>query len=494
MNKKVLFSGIIACLALGSQAQVRYVDDVFSSVKVTSNILYGTNAYTYNPGSEKNLFLDLYEPQGDTASERVLIIIAHEGGFISGTKTDNECVDYANRMAKKGYVVASIDYRTGWGFAPTNTREQNAREIVPALWRGMQDGKAAVRFFRKSVSIGNQYKIDEDKIISGGFGAGAFIPIQNEFFDAPIEFTYDKVSKKDGNGNPIQPREPYIDTTNVNVGGFEGNGQNGSSNPGFSWRSLAVLNYCGALGDTTFINVQRTNENVPIISCHGDQDDITPIGTDIVRAAGQFAVLEVSGSYDMARTLARSGDNAFLANANNDGLPDNRPTFADANGGTSKVRELVKSRGTYVFSGENYQPYDASPSTTVAAVLGPDVNNATVAATYMDTLVKFTTTRLFYIINNGTAGIGAAFGSKTSAMLVYPNPARGNELFIDLREVQKPTFNVRVFDMAGREVFAAYNQATSDRYQLDKSSYQPGTYIIQVSTEEETYSAKVLVD
>lgn len=478
-----------ALLKTGASAQTRYLDNVFTNVKVTSDIQYGSNAYTYNSGDTKTLLLDIYEPMGDVATSRPVIIICHEGGFLNGTKTDNECVDFANRMAKKGYVVASINYRLGWGFGATNTQEQNAREIVPALWRAMQDGKAAVRFFRKSAATGNPYKIDVNNIISGGFGAGAFIPVQNEYFDSPAEFNYDKVSKKDANGVPLSPRQPYIDTTNVNTGGFQGNGTNGSSNPGFSWRSSAVLNFCGALGDTAFLTIQTTNKSVPIISCHGDADDITPIGTDIVRAAGTFDVLEVSGSYDVARVLNRANINTIL-NGITDNLPNPDTRFADANGNASKVREKVKDKGTYVFRGENYQPYDASPSTTVSAVIGTDVNSSAVAATYMDTLVTFTCTRLYKVMNSST-GIDVSYGSKLRTVLVSPNPSNG-EFKIDLRDFTASTFELKIYDLMGKEVYSAAQLPTTG-YTMPAGVLAEGHYIAHIVADKETVLAKITI-
>src|SRR6185295_15923294 len=86
----------------------RYTSPIFSADSVTSNIQYGSNI-TYTGGTQ-NLQLDIYQPSGDTASIRPLIIIAHGGSFLFGTKTGTDVVPLCHDFAKMGYVVASINY------------------------------------------------------------------------------------------------------------------------------------------------------------------------------------------------------------------------------------------------------------------------------------------------------------------------------------------------------------------------------------------------
>ncbi len=394
--KRILALFSIALIYMTSaNAQTRYIDEVFPNIKKTANIKYGANPKTFDPNDIKDLFFDLYEPDGDQEFFRPIIILAHEGGFRGGNKEDNELVAFANAMVKRGYVVASITYRKGWAFALSNTQEQNARAIVPALWRAMQDGKAAVRFFRRSVQeLGNPYRIDPNKIAFGGFGAGGYIPIQNEYFDTPQEFNLPKVQRKNNAGVP-DGSGPYIDSTAFNPqtnpngeDGFEGR----SGSPGFSWRSNVILNFCAALGDTAFLFPQNQVPGLkypPIITVQGDQDGVTPYATDIVRAAGLFAVLEVSGGYDIARKLSELGINKVLEGVV-DGLPDPQPS-PDENFNPPRQRIKVKEKGTYTLVGQDYQPYDAvrgAPSTD------PPANSAAVAARYMDTLIRFTVPRL----------------------------------------------------------------------------------------------------
>jgi hypothetical protein len=65
------FLGLFIVTLLPAQT-CRYLEEIFPSVKVTSNIVYGRNASVLEfPDSlqaiPKDLILDLYEPEGDNA-------------------------------------------------------------------------------------------------------------------------------------------------------------------------------------------------------------------------------------------------------------------------------------------------------------------------------------------------------------------------------------------------------------------------------------------
>lgn len=489
--KRNVFVGAFSLMllsAFASQAQKRYVDDIFTNYTVLKDVQYGTAVKVYQ--GTPNLGLDFYQPANDTATKRRLIIMAHEGGFLGGDKSDNECVDFAIRMTKKGYCVANINYRVGWGFSLLNTQEQNARQIVPALWRAMQDGKAAVRFFRRPDVIANA-KIDPGKIAAGGFGAGAYIFLQNEYFDRPIEFDIPKVLKKDASGNPINPHQNYIDSTTYSLTNLNGedNFEGRSGNPGYSWRVSALLNFCGALGDTLFFINQGVTKSAPIISVHGDKDAVTPVGTALVKAAGLYDILEVSGSYDIARVANAKGINTVLNNIA-DILPDPRPTFADRNGGTNKIRMKVKNSGSYIFRNENYQPYDASPSTTVAASLGTDINSAADASRYMDTTVYFSASRLERVFTDNQTP-SAIDNLVENEFSIYPNPA-AQSFVVYVESAETKPYDLEIFDASGKLVFAKA-KISNAKFVVNREGMANGLYLLKVSSDKNHSSQKLLL-
>lgn len=222
----------------------RYKDQIFQNVTVTSNI-------TYSTANSTTLKLDVYEPTGDTASQRPLIILAHGGSFISGTKTqDGTVTQLCNNFAKRGYVTASIDYRLG---NAVNMYLDSGYAITTVL-KALSDGKAAVRFFRKDAATTNTYRINPNIIIGGGNSAGAVLYAHAAFVDSVGELT------------------PYLQTIINQNGGFEGN----SGNDGYSSQLQGLINLAGALNQPELIGPN----SIPSANFQGDADGTVPYGCD----------------------------------------------------------------------------------------------------------------------------------------------------------------------------------------------------------------------
>lgn len=145
------------------------------------------------------LKLDLYYPDNNSANRPVFMFI-HGGGFRGGTKTKPEIVEMANYYASRGWIFASIDYRTveelgiieGMtpaqlliyysGIAPQEWVEfalegaQNSDEVqqATAMYLAQRDAKAALRWI---VANASTYNINKDFITVGGASAGAITTI-----------------------------------------------------------------------------------------------------------------------------------------------------------------------------------------------------------------------------------------------------------------------------------------------------------------------------
>jgi poly(3-hydroxybutyrate) depolymerase len=259
--------GFIICLGAATVlwgAPVRYLDDIATNVTVASDIVYGSNANV--DGSPQTLKLDLYQPAGDTAKARPLVIFVFGGGFAVGAKTDGDMVLLSRTFAKKGYVAASIQYRLDPGLLSTKP----FMPVEIAAFRGMQDAKAAIRFLRAHKA---EYKIDDARVFIGGCSAGAVISLEVAFLDA-------------------REIPSFIDTNKV--GGLEGN----SGTPGVSSAVNGVINNWGAVPDSAWL----FNNAIPVISFAGTADPEVPYDHNA----------DFYGSACIHRVLTRKGVNSVL--------------------------------------------------------------------------------------------------------------------------------------------------------------------------------------
>lgn len=247
---------------VNAQCDYRYQQEIFSNVTVTSNIVFGSN--TNVSGATTTLKMDIYEPMGDTVTNRPVLIMAHGGSFVGGTKTDADVVAICQSFAKRGYVCCSYEYRlSAFPNVPSNQAQ-----ATDAVFRAVQDGKAAVRFMRLDAASTNIYKIDSTQIFLGGSSAGAFVALHLAYLDKPSELP------------------SSVDT--MVLGGMEGN----SGNPGHSSKVKAIVNLCGALGDKTWIE----QNDIPLCSMHGTQDQTVPYDHAMLYMLGLIPIMQVDGS------------------------------------------------------------------------------------------------------------------------------------------------------------------------------------------------------
>jgi acetyl esterase/lipase len=239
---------IMGLFLTGTLSAQRYLNPVFSNSAATPNIIYGQALNV--KGINQNLLFDLYQPAGDTISKRPLLIYAHGGGFSDTNQTRKlpHIIAYCDSFARRGYVVASIDYRLD--SVPTGLSN---RGIISA----MHDAKAAVRYFKRFAAI---FKIDTNLIFFGGESAGAITALNTSYINQSAEVLF--------------PLTPPI-SSNLSI---EGN----SGNPGYSSKTKAALCFCGGtnfvtglpLFDTNAINVST---DPPVLFVHGTSDPLIPV-------------------------------------------------------------------------------------------------------------------------------------------------------------------------------------------------------------------------
>ncbi|MGB1074357.1 MAG: alpha/beta hydrolase, partial [Flavobacteriales bacterium] len=161
------FALTLVALAMGTPAllaqsecdgeRYRYTS-TYDNVSVSEGHVYGGNIDAF--GTDIELDFDFYEAVGNGATDRPLLLIAHGGFFLSGSNDGIDVVPLCEDFARMGYAVASFSYRLGI----VNVLDLE-NELIRAVWRAVHDGRAAVRYFRKSVEEdGNPWGIDPDRI------------------------------------------------------------------------------------------------------------------------------------------------------------------------------------------------------------------------------------------------------------------------------------------------------------------------------------------
>src|SRR6187402_3223569 len=175
--RNTLLAFLLLFLSGAAQAQ-RFTTEVFPGVIKTSNVTYAANYSVLSGGPVlTNLTMDVYEPGGatDTMGRRPLIVFLHSGTFLppylntqlEGGRNDSGIIYICQSFARRGYVVANIDYRLGWNPTGSNVDIRKGT-LITAFVRAIQDVKAAVRYFRKDAATANLFRIDSNRVIVGG--------------------------------------------------------------------------------------------------------------------------------------------------------------------------------------------------------------------------------------------------------------------------------------------------------------------------------------
>lgn len=249
-------------LSLAQSSGERYKDDLFPGSDTTT-LQYGSNINYLN--LSENLLLDIYQPKTDSAKKRAAIFFVHGGGFRNGHRNDPAIMEFCGKLAKKGYVVISIDYRLGQA-------SDSDADLSASIVRAIQDLNAAIRFTK---AIAENIGIDSNLIFISGASAGGITSLCKAFLK--------------------------IDSTANKLGVFSESDLEGNTNQlTNSSKVFAVYSMWGAVFDTAWI----TSNDIPVACVHSTDDTTVPYISGFNKRNGNFLLY---GSYSVNQRAKNIG-------------------------------------------------------------------------------------------------------------------------------------------------------------------------------------------
>ncbi|WP_130735869.1 carboxylesterase family protein [Flavobacterium sp. J27] len=477
--KKIILSiiGVLFFIvtSLAQQLPNRYLQNISSTFQVTKDVVFSTNiptvksfnlfgnrlAYEDTYGDVKTtLKMNIYRPSNDTLTKRPVIIFAFGGGFVNGSRTETSMIKLCESFAKRGFVTATIDYRLGMNIGD---KELSKR----AVYRALQDGRSAVRFFRKNAAL---YGVDPNQIYISGHSAGAFLAYQAVYLDKDIE-------------RPASTRNYF---GRPDLGGLDAIGDNKTYTNGnlVSGKANGVMGFAGALGDLSYI---ENASDIPGVYFHSSNDSTVPYNSgepfSYISWLPGFNLPTVYGSNQMNnRTNALNAPHAFYSYTNrghnvhfngsnlySDITPNGAHyfynTFLKPNGitldGYSSICSSCLTQSYSVMGNAFYYDWQITGGTltysnpldnTVTVTWDLYATNKTLTVTpYSRQLARGTTINLEVSVNSRGFAKNETESSTTSNTLVAPNPFT-NTLNVTITNAYLGEVEIVIYDVTGRMI------------------------------------------
>jgi hypothetical protein len=515
---KKLFLLLLFCSVLASgHSQTRYLDATFSTVKLDTTVVYGTNFtilakfFAQSPRTLRQpLVADIYSPPStDTETKRPLVLFLHTGNFLpplatgpGGSRRDSTAIEICTRLAKMGYVSASVDYRVGW--APTLENESTKRyTLINAAFRGIQDLNTAIRFFKKNAAT---YGIDSTKIVVWGQGTGGYISYGAATLNATADsakFDTTTYGPRKFFFGPNRMVQPWVN------GDIEGKTLTIAPNAYWDGIISSVDTMCspnhvantsnfqmqvnmgGALADLNWVD----SKTVPSLSFHVPYDQFAPYQNAVLfvnTPRGPEPVIRVQGADSIQRKLDRLNVNRAIKGikAANNPL---QSIFNTRNGGL--VNGLFPLLGDTLPDSSPWEFWAANNPQNAAGLASNPRMTPMRAKRYIDTIFTVFAPRACMILNlpcnsivNSTEELLQQYQTK---LVVSPNPAQSLVTFES--EVYNPIQSIELFDLSGRSISYIKN-INSSNYQLNRGSIPNGMYIAKIKFEGGILSKKIVFE
>ncbi len=248
----------------------------------------------------ENLPLRIYYPTDLPAGEkRPLIVLVHGGYFICGCH--NDFFAFAESLAKKGFIAASVEYRrcrrndclfvTGSITPPSCCNFANSpcqvswnNSFLPSAYVAAVDVNDAIRWLQQNAG---QYNIDPEKVVVAGHSAGAFTALNVAFLDQTEIQTV----------LPTAGTWPDYMAENLNpVDGIR-----------------ACISMSGAFLNLDWIEPEEViGENIAVGIVHGTSDGVVHYGeSEAIPCCGTYSAV-VQGGCEIANRVEELGGKYYL--------------------------------------------------------------------------------------------------------------------------------------------------------------------------------------
>jgi Secretion system C-terminal sorting domain len=511
-----------------TQAQTRYLQPVFSGVTANAGQTYGFNATVlyysvFNQAVPQPLKMDVYTPFGDTETKRPVVLVLHTGNFLpfynpsnptqggfngscGGTIKDSSIVEICTRLAKMGYVAAAVDYRLGWNpLAPNDVQRRYG--IINAAYRGIQDTRTCIRYFKKSVAeANNPWGVDTTKITVFGQGTGGYIALGAATLDKYLKIPTAPGGKfiYDHDGNAATPPIPMvIEQINGNIDGTSvGAAPSTVSVPfdtlcypnhvGYTSKFQLMVNMGGALADSSWVDPGQP----AMISYHVPTDNYAPYGEGVVNVPGtNLQVVTVQGAYVVQHLADSYGNNNSFADqtiytsGQAEAFAESPVGYKDYTPGLYPFNIALDTTGVPVTTA----PWEW---TSFVPATGTCNNNSAEGRHYMDTVFNFFAPRACFAL--GLQGCVDKLLSEKEPIApasinvaTAPNPAADQVVFTSNENNQ--IIRVALYDRNGR-IVRTENAINNNSFTLTRNGLVSGSYFAKVSFKEGFVTKQIIFE
>ena len=493
-------------------SQTRYLDEVFDSVTVSTDNVYGVNltVLTFPAISPDTLTYDMYLPYDDDCTSRPLAVVLHTGTFLprglaapTGNKDDYANQEVCRRLAAQGYAAASVRYRLGWNPQATSDIERRAT-IIQAAYRSVQDLHTFNRFmYMMARDFGNPYGIDTNAIAVFGVGTGGFVGFNAAVINEVEEIFIDKFR------NPVTG-DPFIDTLVLgDITGQQPGQINIPNHAGYPSDFHFAFGLDGAVGDSTWMEI---GTSVPLVCVGTVTHPTTPFGIDPVTGEINCDLPVFTGAGTGVFVVNIAGSACMIQKANDLGINDpiNDTIFTDeisvALRNNNFAQENLWAINLPGFQAGPWEYWDSPFWKMVPSPL-PDFDNIHQAGlatnpdmsldkanAYIDTAIAFFSPRAYVAMglesSECTVLAVDVLDKSDVEFHVAPNPtsdelrmSSGTDYLIE---------HVALFDLLGRQV-AARHEVNTNLYTFDVRDVQPGIYILRADFEQGFVTERVII-